>query len=72
MSTYLPCGCRDCFDVAIGENGARALCLLCKDAGCVILPYDADRRDEWSGAYSCQRSDDPGGLAERRLRYSMD
>lgn len=29
---YVPCGCRDCFEVAIGAPGA--LCLSCKEAGC--------------------------------------
>lgn len=32
MSGYTPCGCRDCFEVALGEDGA--LCWKCREAGC--------------------------------------
>ncbi len=34
MSGYVPCACRDCFDLAISATDASELCLLCKDAGC--------------------------------------
>ena len=32
MSGYIPCGCRDCMEIAIGEPGA--LCWECEEAGC--------------------------------------
>lgn len=36
MSGYTPCTCRDCFDIAISDDDARAdaLCWACKEAGC--------------------------------------
>lgn len=33
MSGYVPCACRDCFEIAIGEPG-EALCFDCEEAGC--------------------------------------
>lgn len=33
MTGYIPCACRDCFEIAIGKIGA-ALCHECVDAGC--------------------------------------
>lgn len=32
MSGYRPCACRDCFEIAIGEEGA--LCHACQEASC--------------------------------------
>jgi hypothetical protein len=32
ISGYVPCGCRDCFEIAIGEIGA--FCHECEEAGC--------------------------------------
>jgi len=32
MSGYTYCGCRDCFEIAIGEPGE--ICRECKTAGC--------------------------------------
>lgn len=34
MSGYLPCACRDCFEIAIGEKGA--MCHECESAGCEL------------------------------------
>ena len=34
MSGYKPCACRDCFEIAIGEDGEAALCNECEEAGC--------------------------------------
>jgi len=36
MSGYVPCACRDCPDIAIGEVGA--LCLECEEVDCEPLP----------------------------------
>jgi len=49
MSGYVPCACRDCFEIAIGEPGA--LCHECEDTGCA-----PDRE--------CQNADAYGGEAE--------
>jgi hypothetical protein len=32
VSGYRPCACRDCFEIAIGEEGA--LCWACEEAEC--------------------------------------
>jgi hypothetical protein len=45
-SGYCDCACRDCFDIAISDDGKPALCGLCADAGC----------DEHGGC-DCERSD---------------
>lgn len=29
---YVPCGCRDCMEIAVGNMGA--LCFMCHEAGC--------------------------------------
>jgi hypothetical protein len=63
MSGYVPCGCRDCFDVAISSTDAPALCLLCKDAGCDIS-YGEDsgsdcQRDDAYGVEECPACGDP-------------
>lgn len=55
MSGYVPCGCRDCFDLAISAfDDAPALCLQCKDAGCE-LSYQFYVTGE--GGSDCQRED---------------
>ncbi len=35
MSGYQDCGCRDCFEIAIGD-GEPALCHSCEEAGCDV------------------------------------
>lgn len=56
MSGAYPCGCRDCFDVAIGEAGA--LCHECEAAGCVAAEWDEQRGDVARGVeFDCQRDD---------------
>lgn len=44
-SGYTPCGCRDCFEVAIGKSGA--LCHACAEAGC-----DGSAECQAPGAYA--------------------
>ena len=34
MSGYKSCACRDCFEIAIGEDDEPALCHACEEAGC--------------------------------------
>lgn len=34
MSGYKHCACRDCFEIAIGEDDEPALCSECEEAGC--------------------------------------
>lgn len=34
MSGYKDCACRDCFEIAIGDDGEPALCSECEEAGC--------------------------------------
>lgn len=43
-SGYVPCACRDCFEIAIGTPGA--LCHTCDDAGC-----NPDRECQGADAY---------------------
>jgi hypothetical protein len=31
---YVPCACRDCFEIAISDKGEPALCHECEEAGC--------------------------------------
>ncbi len=55
-SGYRDCACRDCFEIAIGEEGA--LCSECEEAGCEA---GAEKECEAPGAYgvdvdcSCSR-----------------
>ena len=44
MSGYVHCGCRDCFEIAVGEPGC--MCHACEDAGC-----EADQACEAPHAY---------------------
>lgn len=44
MSGYIDCGCRDCFEIAIGEPGD--FCTNCEDAGC-----EADSECQSPNAY---------------------
>jgi hypothetical protein len=44
MSGYRPCACPDCFEIAIGDDGA--MCHQCDDAGC-----SGDRECQAAGAY---------------------
>lgn len=43
---YTDCSCRDCFDVAIGEQG-KALCGDCEDAGCEANDGECQRDDAY-------------------------
>lgn len=42
-SGYQHCACRDCMEIAIGDDGEPALCHECEEAGC-----DADSGSECS------------------------
>jgi hypothetical protein len=44
-SGYVDCGCRDCFDIAIGEPGA--LCNDCEAAGCEANNGECQRSDAY-------------------------
>ena len=55
MSGYVPCACRDCMDIAISGDDSPALCLLCKDAGCVI--HDGPEPTVHHPGTDCQRGD---------------
>ena len=46
---YVPCACRDCFEVAIGAPG-KALCHECAEAGCEA---GAERECQRTDAYDC-------------------
>ena len=46
MSGYCDCGCRDCFEIAIGESGVPTLCLECEGAGCDVNGDDECRSPE--------------------------
>lgn len=48
---YVPCGCRDCMEIAIGPEGS--LCHACEDAGC-----DPERECQAPGAYGCDEDDE--------------
>jgi hypothetical protein len=52
MSGYVNCGCRDCFEVAIGGPGD--LCHECKEASC-----DPSRECQRPGAYGCEEEAAP-------------
>lgn len=52
MAGYVPCGCRDCFEIAIGEPGA--LCWACEEAGCDGGECQAP------GAYGCDEDEGDG------------
>jgi hypothetical protein len=34
MSGYKQCACRDCMEIAIGDDEENALCVCCEEAGC--------------------------------------
>ena len=53
MSTggYIDCGCRDCFEIAIGEPGE--FCHECIEAGC-----EPDKECCAPGAYGCGDEDE--------------
>ena len=34
VSGYVPCACRDCFEIAIASGDEQALCWECEEAGC--------------------------------------
>lgn len=68
MSGYVPCACRDCFDIAISGDGGPVLCLLCKGADCSPWPGEWQESDgtRWPSAvgYECQRPDAYGDPEE--------
>lgn len=48
---YVPCACRDCFDVAIGDGTERpAYCHDCETAGCEDMGLSECMRTD---AYDC-------------------
>lgn len=49
MSGYLPCDCRDCFEITIGEPGE--LCGDCGEAGC--HPFSTRTAGEPSYLFDC-------------------
>lgn len=54
MSGYIPCACRDCMDIAIGEPGA--LCNECQDASCIPI-VEWREPIQFASSYECQRDD---------------
>lgn len=52
LTGYVPCACRDCFEIAIGAAGA--MCHHCEDAGC-----PGDRECQASGAYGGELEPEP-------------
>ncbi len=48
-SRYQWCGCRDCFDIAVGTVNTLTLCGLCEDAGCEIGDSECQREDTYTG-----------------------
>ena len=56
-SGYVPCACRDCMDVAISSDDRPALCLLCKDAGCIRYEELPDFMKSYGVSFECQRLD---------------
>jgi hypothetical protein len=54
MSGYTACGCRDCFEIAIGEP--HALCWECAEAGCEPTT-DTDTDTDRGVGRECQRAD---------------
>src|SRR5687767_439336 len=52
MSGYVDCGCRDCFEVAIGEPGA--LCWACEEAGCECGNGECQREGAYGELYMVQ------------------
>jgi hypothetical protein len=61
-SGYKDCACRDCFDIAIGEDGEAALCNLCAEAGCEPNNGECERTDAYG-------ADDEGEGAKMSTRY---
>jgi len=49
MSGYLPCDCRDCFEITIG--GYAALCGDCEEAGCE--PFSTRTAGEPAYLFDC-------------------
>lgn len=48
QSGYVPCACRDCFDIAIADNQADgALCHECEEAGCGHNDGECKRSDAY-------------------------
>lgn len=52
MSGYCDCQCRDCFEIAIGDEG-EAFCSECEEAGC-----DGDGECEAPGTYGGEFEDE--------------
>ena len=51
-SGYRSCACRDCFEIAIGEEGA--VCHECEKAGCELGEHEC----EAPGAYGMDERDE--------------
>lgn len=51
-SGYKPCACRDCMEIAIGDDGVPAFCSDCEEAGC---------EDAHGGEGECLSPDAYGG-----------
>jgi hypothetical protein len=52
MSGYRPCACRDCMEIANGDQGS--MCHHCVDAGC-----DSGRECQAAGAYGGESEPEP-------------
>lgn len=57
-SGYKDCACRDCFEVAIGDEGEPALCHACEEAGC-----DAEGGTECSCDHEDLEGEDPHAVS---------
>lgn len=58
---YVNCGCRDCFEIAIGQPGE--LCHGCETAGCEAPEWDGVR-GEWIHHGECCQEPDCDGDSE--------
>ena len=55
---YRPCACRDCMEIAIGEEGA--MCHACEEAGCELdHECSAEHLDEDTLEYDEERDGKP-------------
>lgn len=48
-SGYRNCACRDCFEIAIGNDGELTVCSLCEDACCPVCACPAEGVDGQRG-----------------------
>lgn len=56
-SEYQWCGCRDCFDIAVGTVNALTLCELCEEAGCEIGEGECQREDAYDMSRGADHAD---------------